>query len=136
MPHSTVTMKVRINAPVTEVWRMFDDPAFTREIGGEYESEWREGAFIGWKTLDGRLQTRGTIVRIERGRLLEHTILGAGGAEDVFATVTYTFTEEDGRTTVSIREQLKQPLTDAEHEDALSGWEAALRSVKALVEAA
>jgi uncharacterized protein YndB with AHSA1/START domain len=49
MPNDFVETSIEINAPVSKVWRVLTDLNLTRQMGGEYVSEWRVGSSFGWK---------------------------------------------------------------------------------------
>jgi hypothetical protein len=58
--HNSTVIKqnITIHAPASKVWAMFNDPVLTRQMGGEYVSDWKEGSSLGWKGLNGNcLQT-------------------------------------------------------------------------------
>jgi uncharacterized protein YndB with AHSA1/START domain len=127
-----VEKSVEINAPVSKVWRVFVDPALTRQMGGEYVSDWNAGSSFGWKGLDGKMVTDGTIMKITPEKLLQHTLLDSIGSTN--SVITYEFDENDGRTTLHAREDFTNPIPDSEHADAADGWDAALRAVKDIAE--
>lgn len=127
-----VESSIEINAPASKVWQVFADPAITRQIGGEYVSDWKVGSSFGWKGLDGRMVTNGTILKIEPEKLLQHNLLNSVGS--VNSIITYEFSEKNGVTTLYAQEDFTQPVTDKEYVDAVEGWDAALLSVKETAE--
>ena len=127
-----VERSIEINAPASKVWQVFTDPAITRQMGGEYVSDWKVGSSFGWKGLDGKMVTNGTILKIEPEKLLQHNLLNSVGS--VNSVITYEFSEKNGITTLYAREDFIQPVTDKDYADALEGWEAALLAVKELAE--
>jgi uncharacterized protein YndB with AHSA1/START domain len=127
-----IEKSIEINAPVSTVWRVFNDPLLTRQMGGEYVSDWNVGSSFGWKGLDGKRMTNGTIMKIELGRLLQHTLLDSIGSTN--SVITYEFDEKNGKTTLHAREDFTNPISDPEYEDAVDGWNAALRAVKETAE--
>lgn len=124
---------VTIDAPPAAVWRMFTDTAFTRQMGGEYVSDWKEGSAIGWKGSNGQMLTSGKILAIEPGKFLQH-ILFNNETGVVLSTITYELIEHDGRTTINAWEEFSRPVTEEEFSDAEAGWSAALNIVKTLLE--
>lgn len=112
---------------------MFSDPAFARQMGGEYVSDWKAGSLIGWKGVDGTMLTNGKILRIEPEKLLQHSLF-TPGTTYVMATVLYELSEKNGVTTLNIREDLMNPVSDEEHHAAMTGWQGALGTVKELLE--
>jgi hypothetical protein len=47
MPKLFVEKSIEINAPASKVWRIFTDPVLTRQMGGEYVSDWKAGSSFG-----------------------------------------------------------------------------------------
>ncbi len=123
-----IEKSIEINAPVSNVWRVFTDPALTRQMGGEYVSDWKVGSSFGWKTLDGKIVTNGTIMKIVPEKLLQHTLLNSVGSTN--SVITYEFGEKNGITTILAREDFTSPIPDEEYSDAVDGWETALRAIK------
>ena len=138
MPTLFVERSVEIDAPASTVWRVFTDPVLTREIGGEYVSAWNIGGSFGWKSLDGKMLTSGTILRIESQKLLQHNLFApttTGGERPlVVSVITYELRGHAGRTTLVGREEFNAPLSVEQHRDATEGWDAALLAVKEVAE--
>ena len=136
MPNDFVEKSIEINAPASKVWRVFTDPVLTRQMGGEYVSEWKVGSSFSWKGLDGQILTNGSILKIEPQKILQHNLFGSDPAstEAVISVITYEFHEKDGRTTILAREDFSRPIDDEEYAAAMSGWDAALYSVKEIAE--
>ena len=132
MSKFSIEKSIEINAPVSQVWRVFTDPVLTRQMGGEYVSNWEVGSSFSWRGLDGRPLTNGTIMKIEPERLLQHTLLNSVGSTD--SVITYEFDENEGVTTLRAREDFTNPIKDNEYRDAAKGWDAALRVLKSTVE--
>jgi len=84
---------IEINAPVSKVWRVFTDPVLSRQIGGEYVSDWKVGSSFGWKGLDGSMVTNGTIMKILPEKLLQHDLFDSVGSID--SVITYAFDEKN-----------------------------------------
>jgi uncharacterized protein YndB with AHSA1/START domain len=136
MPKSFVEKSIEIDAPVSKVWRVFTDPVLTRQMGGEYVSDWKVGSSLRWKGPDGRMLTNGTILNIEPEKLLQHNLFSsdASSAGEITSVITYELREQGQRTTLLAREEFLRPLDDAEYLDADEGWDAALLALKALAE--
>ena len=128
MSKFSIEKSVEINAPVSQVWRVFTDPTLTRQMGGEYVSKWEVGSAFGWKGLDGKMLTNGTIMKIEPEKMLQHTLLNSLGSTG--SVISYEFNEKNNVTTIYAREDFTSSITDEEHRDAEEGWETALRAVK------
>ena len=128
MSKFSIEKSIEIDAPVSQVWRVFTDPVLTRQMGGEYVSDWEVGSSFSWQGLDGRTLTNGTIMKIEPERLLQHTLLNSVGSTD--SVITYEFDENEAVTTLHAREDFTNPINDNEYRDAAKGWDAALRVLK------
>jgi uncharacterized protein YndB with AHSA1/START domain len=127
-----VEKSIEINAPASKVWRVFTDPALTRQMGGEYVSNWKVGSSFGWKGLDGKMVTNGTITKIEPERLLQHHLSNSVGS--INSVITYEFREKDHVTILQAREDFTKAINDEDHADAAEGWDAALLAVKETAE--
>lgn len=127
---------IEINAPVSKVWRVFTDPVLTRQMGGEYVSDWKVGSSFSWKGLDGQIQTNGSILKIEPEKLLQHNLFDSdtSSTESIISVITYHFYERNGLTTILAREDFSHPINDEEYVAAIEGWDAALHSVKEIAE--
>lgn len=136
MPNNFIEKSIEINAPISKVWRVFIDPVLTRQMGGEYVSEWKVGSSFSWKGLDGQILTNGLILKIEPERILQHKLLSSDASlpESIISVITYEFHEQNGLTTIRAREDFSRPVNDEEYAAAMEGWDAALHSVKEIAE--
>jgi uncharacterized protein YndB with AHSA1/START domain len=132
MSNFSIKKSIEIRAPASKVWRVFNDPVVTRQMGGEYVSEWQVGSPFNWKGLDGNVITNGKIMKIEPEKLLQHTLLNSVGTTN--SVITYEFDEKNGMTTLQAREDFIEPITDKEYADAVEGWDTALQAVKETAE--
>jgi uncharacterized protein YndB with AHSA1/START domain len=127
-----VDKTIEIHAPASKVWRVFTDPDLTRQMGGEYVSDWKVGSSFGFKGLDGKMLTNGTILKIEPEKLLQHKLFNSISSID--SVITYELQEHNGDTTLYSREEFTSPVSDKEYADIVEGWNAALLAVKELAE--
>jgi len=132
----TIKQTIRIKAPAAKVWGMFNDPQFTRRMGGEYISDWKAGSSLQWMGLNGQMLTNGIILNVEKERRLQHSLFYPGKDDQVMAIIIYELSEQDGQTEVTIQEDFADPITEEEKADAVNGWKAALTMVKNLFEEA
>jgi uncharacterized protein YndB with AHSA1/START domain len=132
MPKLFVEKTIEINAPASKVWRIFTDPVLTRQMGGEYVSDWKAGSSFGWKGLDGKMHTNGTILKIEPEKLLQHNLFNPDGT--VYSVITYDLREMNDHTTLHAREDFTNPQNDKEYAEAVEAWDGALLQVKELAE--
>lgn len=130
----TVRKEIIINAPASKVWGMFIDPVFTRQLGGRYISDWQVGSSFRWQALNGSLLTNGMILDIEPEKFLQHSLYYPEELDEVMARITYTLDEQEGKTTLRIEEEFTDTITENDYEDSMAGWEAALTTIKALLE--
>src|SRR5919205_3322055 len=117
-----IEKSVEISAPVSKVWRVFTDPALTRHMGGEYVSKWEVGSSFGWKGVNGKMVTSGTLMKIEPEKLLQHNLSNSVGS--INSVITYEFNENNRVTTLHAREDFVEPIPDKEYADVAEGWEA------------
>jgi uncharacterized protein YndB with AHSA1/START domain len=136
MPDNFVEKSIQIAAPVSKVWRVFTDPVLTRQMGGEYLTDWKVGSSLRWKSLDGHLLTNGSILKVEPEKILQHNLVSADAvsAGSILSVITYEFQNQNGLTMLLAREDFVRPITDEEYDAALEGWDAALQSVKEIAE--
>ena len=134
MPKKILEKSIEINAPAGKVWRVFTDPVLTRQMGGEYVTKWAVGSSFGWKGLDGKMYTEGTILQIEPEKHLQHNLFRADSDREVASVITYDLHEKDGYTTLHSREEFTNPLNEKEYTEASEGWDTALLAVKELAE--
>ena len=132
MSKRSVQRSIEINSTASKVWQVFTDPLITRQMGGEYVSDWKAGSIFGWKASDGKMLTNGTILQIEPEKLLKHNLLNTD--DTVISEITYDLREQNGRTILHAGENFMNPINDKEYADAVDGWDAALMALKELAE--
>jgi uncharacterized protein YndB with AHSA1/START domain len=132
--------RIDINAPAAQVWRVFVEPALTRQMGGEYVTDWTVGAPFGWQSLDGQMLTSGTVLAVEPEQRLQHSLFASipalGETPAIASVITYELHAASGHTMLSAREEFAAPISDDAYADALAGWQAALGAVKVVAEGA
>jgi uncharacterized protein YndB with AHSA1/START domain len=139
MSTRVIEQSIEIQAPAAQVWRVFVEPALTRQMGGEYICDWKPGSPFGWQALNGQQLTHGTLLKFEPERLLAHTLhapgsTGRDGGPLITSVIRYELREAEGRTTLLAREQLAEALSDEAYAGAVEGWQAALQAVKSIAE--
>jgi uncharacterized protein YndB with AHSA1/START domain len=138
MPTHLLETSIEIDAPAARVWRVFVEPALTRQMGGEYVTTWTPGAPFGWQSLDGQMLTSGALLQVEPEKLLQHSLFTSlpaqGDTPAVGSVITYTLHETAGRTTLAAREVFTHAIDDETYADALAGWQAALQAMKTIAE--
>jgi uncharacterized protein YndB with AHSA1/START domain len=134
MNTNLIERSIEINASPDKVWRVFTDAAITRQMGGEYVSDWKVGSPFGWKGVNGRQYTYGEIMEIEAGKLLKHKLFNRQDKSFIASVITYKFEENNGITTLFAREELSQSIDEEDYKEAVQGWDTALYAVKQLAE--
>ncbi|NRF37228.1 SRPBCC domain-containing protein [Pedobacter foliorum] len=129
-----IEQSVYINASPEKVWRVFIEPEITRQMGGEYVSDWKADSFIGWKGNNGALYTHGKILDIRTEELLKHQLFDGKEAKAVLSIITYTLENNEGNTVLKGVEELSKPLGENERRGVVSAWESALNAVKRIAE--
>jgi uncharacterized protein YndB with AHSA1/START domain len=131
--HNHIEQTIDINASASKVWRVFTDPNLSRQMGGEYVTDWQQGSMIGWKNVDGDVVTQGTILKITPELFLQHNLLGPDGKTAV-SVLTYKLFEKDGMTTLEAKEEFTVPLDDEDFTDVIMGWNMAINTIKDIAE--
>jgi uncharacterized protein YndB with AHSA1/START domain len=137
----TTSTSVTLEAPIEEVWAAITTPERIKEwfFGVETRSDWRPGSeLVHTGEWQGRpYADKGTILRIEPPRLLEHThwsdVSGLPDAPENYEVVTWMLDEADGGTRLTVAER----NLASEEAKALSeqSWRMVLDRLKELLEA-
>lgn len=133
-------VSITIDAPAATVWETLTTPELIKQwfFRVDTETDWTEGGPIVHRgEYQGKpYEDKGTIVRIDPGRLLVHThwspLSGLTDSPEHYQEVSWRITERDGGTELTVSE-VNLPSEDAK---AVSeqGWRAALGGLKDLLE--
>lgn len=137
MDKNFITKSIEIKAPVAKVWKVFTDPLLTRQMGGEYVSDWKVGSSFGWKALDGKMYTNGKIIEIIPEKLLKHnnySLKDTKQTDSTISVLTYEFREKNKSTVIYAREDFTTPIDDFAYSRVSDGWNEALADVKEVAE--
>lgn len=138
MPAISIERSMKIHAPAAKVWSTFTEPEYTRKFGGEFVTDWNVGSSFGWRGIDGKMYTRGHILQIDPGKLLQYNIIRDSSKGNVgpsiFSTITYELHEDGEYTTLLAREEFVSSLTEQEYTLAGAAWFEALARVKEMAE--
>lgn len=134
MSNSVVEKTINVYASPDKIWRVFTDPKVTRQMGGEYITEWRVGSAFGWRGKDGNMYTNGTVLEIEPQKLLKHSLFDLEDKNKLLSTITYDFKPIQTGTTISIREEINHEMDEEELSDTSDGWDFALQAIKDIAE--
>jgi uncharacterized protein YndB with AHSA1/START domain len=129
-----------IHAPASKVWQALTTPEMIKEyfFGTEVISDWKVGRpleFRGvWKGKE--YVEKGTILKSDPEKLFQYNYLSsASGLEDVpenYANVTYELHEEDGVTTLTVRQE--NIASEEERIKAETNWKTVMDNMKKMVE--
>jgi uncharacterized protein YndB with AHSA1/START domain len=131
MSKNSIEREITIATSAANVWRIFTDPAVTRSLGGEYVSEWAVGGSLNWKDLNGTIHTSGTILAMEKEKLLKHELTDHGTPLSI---ITYELVDNNGTTLLKTKEELNYTISGNQLREAEEGWDLALKSVKETAE--
>jgi uncharacterized protein YndB with AHSA1/START domain len=143
-----VKSSIRIQAPASKVWDALTNPHETKKymFGCETVSDWKPGSPLLWKGIFGGqelIAVKGTILRIEPGKLLAYTTIDPNsGMEDIpanYLTVTYDLSTEEGVTLLTVTQGDYSKVAEGRrrYEEAYNGgegWNPILVQIKQLVE--
>jgi uncharacterized protein YndB with AHSA1/START domain len=133
-----VKMKISINAKPAEVWNALTNPEKTKQyfFGCKVSSGWKAGSPI---TFKGRIffikkiELKGRILKIKPEKFLKYTLGNRGS--DSFSTVTDKLTYKNGKTTVTITDDVgKSEGVEKRYKRSVKGWKKVLKGLKELVE--
>ncbi|MFX1703606.1 SRPBCC domain-containing protein [Chitinophaga sp. CC14] len=134
MDKPVIKKTIDINASTKKVWSVFTDPTITKQMGGEYVSDWKVGSSFGWKGKDSSIYTNGKIIELEPGKLLKHSLLDLKDKDRLLSVITYEFIKNGDSTILSATEEINYEITDYLFKEANEGWDAALQLVKYVAE--
>lgn len=132
-------VETTIDAPADAVWQALVTPATIERymFGARVASDWKEGSPITWKgEWQGKpYEDRGTIRRVEPGRLLEYSHYSPRSGPDTpenHHTVRIELREDGGRTRVALTQD--NNASDEAREHSEQNWRAMLEGMKKVVE--
>jgi len=131
---------VTIEADRDAVWNALIDPERIREymFGTHVDTDWQVGSPITWKgDWKGKpYQDKGTVVRFDRGRLIEYThfspLSGEADLPEHYHTVTIELEDEGAGTRVTLTQD--NNASDEARRHSTENWETMLAGLKTLVE--
>jgi uncharacterized protein YndB with AHSA1/START domain len=133
--------RITINASAEAVWQALTDPELVKRYlhGTNMETDWNVGGPITWKgEWKGQsYEDKGTVLEVEPNKRLKNTHWSPmGGTEDKpenYHTVTYELAEQDGKTTLTLRQDNNASQEEADNM-AENNWGPVLEGLKAIVE--
>lgn len=140
MKNFVVKKSIAINAPIDQVWDALTDPEKTKEYFFKCRvfSDWKVGSPIVFK---GKMfwiipiEMKGTITKIEPGKMLQYTLSNKSDDSKTTSTVTDELSEENGVTTVNITDDVgRGDGAEKRYNRSVKGWDKILNGLKKLVE--
>lgn len=136
----TANATVRIDAPVSEVWKALTTPLIIKRylFGTEAESDWKVGSPIIFKgEWEGKsYEDKGTILTYELNRLLRYTYWSSmGGKPDLpenYHNVSYILTPDDAATLLTVTQDCVETEKQKKHSE--QNWTKVLNALKNLME--
>ena len=144
-----VKNNISINAPASAVWDALTNPEQTKKymFGCETLSDWKPGSPLLWKgSWEGKemVFVKGDIVSIQPGKFLAYTTIDPNNPAmpdipENYLTVTYSLSEHDGQTLLSVTQGDYSKVADGERRYTETynngeGWNPILVQIKQLVE--
>jgi len=130
----TVSKEISVNTTADKIWHVFINPVVSKQMGGEYISNWKVGNSIAWKGKDGQLHTNGTILEIQPERILKHTLYDLNDKGKLLSQITYEFIQSGKSTIIHAKEELNYDVSGEDFDDISSGWDYALDALRQIAE--
>jgi uncharacterized protein YndB with AHSA1/START domain len=133
--------KTTIHAPVSKVWDAITKPELIKQylFGTDVISDWKVGSPIIYKgEWEGKpFEDKGQILEIEREKTLVTThwspLSGVPDSPENYHSVTYTLSEEDDDTEVTITQDNNASEDEKTHSE--QNWKTVLDGMKRMLEA-
>lgn len=127
-------------AKPAEVWEALTDPQKTKQyfFNCKVASDWKVGSAITFKGrifLIKKIELSGTILDIEPQKLLKYTIQNTSDKSNTFSTVTDEIEYENGRTILTITDDVGQGEgAEERYNQSVKGWDKVLSGLQKLIE--
>ena len=136
----TATANITIRVRADQVWKALTDPELIKQylFGTEASSEWKVGSSITYRGVwQGKpYEDKGIILDLKPNKLLKSTYWsGMSGLEDKpenYNTVTYSLSETNKYTTLTVTQDNNRTREGAAHSEA--NWGTVLKGLKDLLE--
>jgi uncharacterized protein YndB with AHSA1/START domain len=129
-----------INAPADKVWKALTTPEIIKKYfyGVDTHTDWKVGSTIKhtgeWQGKP--FEDHGKILKVEPNKLLSHThwsqMSGVEDKPENYNTVTYTLTERNGSTEVTLENDNNENEESRKH--TAESWDGVLKGLKDVVE--
>jgi uncharacterized protein YndB with AHSA1/START domain len=129
-----------ISAPASRVWDALTNPDIIKQyfFGTQAISDWKEGSSLEFKgEWEGKKYVdKGVILKSEPEKLFQYTYLSSfSNLPDLpenYANITYELLEEDGETTVTVKQENSASEEARKHSE--ENWGHVLKALKDLLE--
>jgi len=129
-----------ISAPASRVWDALTNPDIIKQyfFGTQAISDWKEGSSLEFKgEWDGKKYVdKGVILKSEPEKLFQYTYLSSFSnlpdLPEIYANITYELLEEDGETTVTVKQENVANEEARKHSE--QNWQNVLKALKDLLE--
>ncbi|MES2134102.1 MAG: SRPBCC family protein [Bacteroidota bacterium] len=136
----TAEASITIKAPVAKVWKAITTPESIKKylMGTTVKTDWQEGSSISYEgEYNGKkYHDKGIIKKIKPESIFQSTYWSSmGGKEDKpenYNVVTYTLSDEDDRTLLTLTQD--NIADEKEKEHATENWKQVLTKLKEVVE--
>jgi uncharacterized protein YndB with AHSA1/START domain len=136
----TATATTTIHAPVSKVWQALVNPEIIKQylFNTDVLSDWKVGSPITYKgEWEGKaFEDKGKILEIEPEKTLKSThwspLSGVPDIPENYHTVTYTLSDQGGRTELTITQD--NNATEEEKAHSEKNWQTVLQGMKELLE--
>lgn len=140
MANLSLNTSIEINAPAAKVWEALTNPAIVKQyfFGTNVKTDWKKGSPIIWEgEWEGKTyRDKGVILDIDPGRYVRYSYWSTmSGTEDVpenYADITYTLTEKDGVTKLTITQGNIKSEESKDHSE--QNWQSVFGKMKDMVE--
>ena len=132
--------KTTINAPASNVWEALTKPELIKQymFGTDVISDWKVGSPIIYRgEWQGKpFEDKGKILEVKPGKSLVSThwspLSGVPDSPENYHTVTYTLSEKEGKTEVTLTQDNNASEEEKAHSE--QNWNQMLDGLKKLVE--
>ena len=135
-----VKKSIKVNADISAVWDALTNPEMTKKYFFDCKaiSDWETGSVIEFKIKKNGetiVVVKGIILNIEKEKLLQYSCFSPDTEQDksTHTIVTYRLTSENGNTVMTVT-QGDFGKNEAGYQHTITGWDATLSGLKALLE--
>jgi uncharacterized protein YndB with AHSA1/START domain len=140
MANLSLNTSIEVNAPAVKVWEALTNPEIVKKyfFGTNVKTDWKKGSPIIWEgEWEGKsYQDKGEILDIDPGKYVLYNYWSSmSGTEDVpenYAEISYTLTEKDGRTKLTIMQGNIKSEESKDHSE--QNWQSVFGKMKEMVE--